>query len=170
MAGDLDLLRAIVAQRMVVIKPYNGRRGIEVRTVRDLAELARIAPPTLPTLVQDYVSGDELKVYVIGEHVFGIRKFYTATGAIRVASPVSDEARAIALRCGRIFGLGLYGLDLIESVEGPVVIDLSYFPSYKGIPGAASALADYIYAYSKRPPLAAADILNNSEDTTPMAS
>ena len=171
MAGDLDLLRAIVAQRMVVIKPYNGRRGVEVRTVRDLAELARISPPTLPTLVQDYVPGDELKVYVIGEQVFGIRKFYTATGSTRVPGQVSDEARTIALRCGQIFGLGLYGLDLIESDNGPVVIDLNYFPSYKGIPGAASALADYVYTYSDSSPLAPADISNNrKEETTPAAS
>jgi ribosomal protein S6--L-glutamate ligase len=50
----------------------------------------------------------------------------------------------IALRCGRIFGLGLYGLDVIEGPTGPVVIDLNYFPSYKGMPDAAALLARYI--------------------------
>jgi ribosomal protein S6--L-glutamate ligase len=59
---------------------------------------------------------------------------------------VSDEIRAIALRCGAEFGLNLYGLDVLETAGGPLVIDVNYFPSYKGVPDAASRLADDIHA------------------------
>src|SRR5436190_2074359 len=61
---------------------------------------------------------------------------------------ISREAREIALRCGRMFDLGLYGLDVIDSVDGPLVIDLNYFPSYQGVPHAAGLIADYIEDYA----------------------
>jgi ribosomal protein S6--L-glutamate ligase len=61
---------------------------------------------------------------------------------------VDPEVRDIALRCGRAFGLGLFGLDLIEGVDGPVVVDLNYFPGYKGVPDPAPMIAEYIVAYA----------------------
>ena len=63
-------------------------------------------------------------------------------------SQVSPEVRDIALRCGQVFGLGLYGLDIIESPTGPVVVDLNYFPGYKGVPRIASIIADYIEGFA----------------------
>lgn len=54
----------------------------------------------------------------------------------------------IALRCGKVFAPGLYGLDVLLGPDGSVVIDLNYFPSYKGGPYAADRLAEYIYAYA----------------------
>ncbi|TMB03538.1 MAG: hypothetical protein E6J70_05130, partial [Deltaproteobacteria bacterium] len=56
-----------------------------------------------------------------------------------------------ALRCGRLFGLGLYGLDVIESAEGPLVVDMNYFPSYRDVPNAAALLDDFIEDYALAP-------------------
>jgi ribosomal protein S6--L-glutamate ligase len=97
-------------------------------------------------LVQEYVPGEEIKVAVIGNEVFGVRKVESPEGSTRVDCPVSDEIRQLALRCGEVFGLSLYGLDVIEGPDGPVVIDVNYFPSYKGVPHAAELLADHILA------------------------
>ena len=55
----------------------------------------------------------------------------------------------MARRAARAFGLGLYGLDIIESEEGPKVVDLNYFPGYKGIPEAAKLLTSYIVACAR---------------------
>ncbi len=63
--------------------------------------------------------------------------------------PVTDEIRDIAIRCGEALGLGLYGMDVIESPDGPVVVDVNYFPGYKGVPGAAAHIADYIEGYAE---------------------
>ena len=145
--GDLSLLRAVSAERALIIKPYVGGRGVGVVLAQCPQDLAALAVPDQPVLVQEYIPGDELKVYVIGEHVFGVRKHLSASGSVRAACRVSDEVRAIALRCGQVFGLGLYGLDVIEGPAGPVVIDLNYFPSYKGVPRAAALLAAYIEEY-----------------------
>ena len=103
-------------------------------------------------LVQEYVAGgDELKVYVIGDEVFAMRRppSTNACSRPRAACPVSPKLRRIALRCGQVSGLGLYGLDVVEGPEGPVVVDLNYFPSYRDVPKAATLIADYIEDYAK---------------------
>ena len=63
--------------------------------------------------------------------------------------PVTPEVRDIALRCGQAMGLSLYGLDVIESPDGPFVVDVNYFPGYKGVPGGAAAIAEHIDARAR---------------------
>ena len=56
--------------------------------------------------------------------------------------------RDIALGCGALFGMGLYGLDVLVPRSGPVVVDVNSFPGYAGVPGAAKVIADYIDGYA----------------------
>ncbi len=142
--GNLNLLQSISEERALIVKPYIGGRGVGVTLARDPMELAAIPTPDQPVLVQEFIPGDEIKVAVIGDKVSAVRKIETAAGTVRVPCLVSTQVQEIARRCGQIFGLGLYGLDVIEGPSGPVVIDLNYFPSYKGVPNAAALLADYI--------------------------
>jgi ribosomal protein S6--L-glutamate ligase len=157
--GDLNLLRPIAAQKPLIVKPYIGGRGAGLYMVRHPDELTAIPPPKEPVLVQEFVpgSGEDLKVYVIHDQVFAVRKPFSPNSYLVSGRPcpVSAQVREIALNCGKAFGLGLYGLDIIEGPNGPVVVDLNYFPSYKGIPGAADILSEYIvnYAYGERPDL-----------------
>lgn len=148
--GDLKLVRHVAAERAVFVKPYHGGRGVGVTLARNPRELDAIPTPQQPVLIQEYVPGDELKIAVIGDRVIGMRKFETSTGSVREVCAVRDEVRAIALRCGEVFGLELYGLDVIEGPQGPVVIDVNYFPSYKGVPNAAALLAGHILASAAR--------------------
>jgi len=150
--GDLKLLLALAAERQLILKPYDGRRGNGVRIVNEPRELASVRPPQRPVLVQEFVAGgDELKVYVVRDEVFAMRLSSSTNGCARVraACPVSPKVRRIALRCGQVCGLGLYGLDIVQAPDGPVVVDLNYFPSYRGVPEAAPLIADYIEDYAK---------------------
>jgi ribosomal protein S6--L-glutamate ligase len=122
-------------------------------------------------LVEELIPGpgEDLKAYVIGDQVFGVKKpfspnSYRTTGC---ACHVSPEVEAIARACGRVFGLSLYGVDIIESPDGPVVVDLNYFPSYKGVPAAAERLADFIidYAYDGPPHLVFNDLVRSAIDS-----
>jgi ribosomal protein S6--L-glutamate ligase len=82
--------------------------------------------------------------------VFAVRKPFSAS-SFTIAGrpcPVSPEVGDIARRCGEALGLGLYGLDIVESPRGPVVVDLNYFPGYKGVPDVAPLIADYIDGYA----------------------
>jgi ribosomal protein S6--L-glutamate ligase len=150
--GDLRLLRPIVEERPVILKPYRGHRGHGVEIVRTVEELARIMPPESPVLVQAYIegTGEDLKVFVVGDEVFAVRKTFSPTSFAEPGrpAPVSAEVRRIALRCGQLFGLGLYGLDLIENTTGVWVVDLNTFPGYKGVPHIALRIADYIEGYA----------------------
>lgn len=159
--GDFRVLRPILEDHPVVIKPYRGHRGAGVRLLRTPADLDGAPPSDDVFLVQEYVegTGEDLKVFVVGDEVFGTRKTFSPTSFAEAGRPcpVRPEVREIALRCGEVFGLGLYGLDFVEGPDGPVVVDLNYFPGYRGVPGAAARIAEYIAAYARgetvlRPP------------------
>lgn len=151
LTGDLNLMKAVAAEKTLIIKPYIGSRGEGMYIVHEPEELLAIPPPQEPVMVQEFIdgSGEDLKVYVIHEDVFAVRKPFSPTGykVPGIPCPVSPDIREIALNCGRVFGLGLYGIDIIESSSGPVVVDLNYFPSYKGVPRAVELLSDYIIEY-----------------------
>ena len=152
LTGDLSLLQPLVEERPLVLKPHRGHRGVGVAVVRTPADLAAVASPETPLLVQELVEGDgeDLKLYVVGEQVFAVRKRFSAMSFTHPGrpSPVDPALRDIALVCGAALGLGLYGLDVIETADGPVVVDVNTFPGYKGVPGAAPLIADYVEAYA----------------------
>jgi ribosomal protein S6--L-glutamate ligase len=145
---DLGLLESLLQRGPLVVKPQNGLHGAGVHVLRRTADLAALPPPDGPQLVQELVQGigTDLKLYVVGGRVFGVRKPFSRDSYAEPGEPceVPEAARDIALRCGRAFGLGLYGLDVIESPDGPVVVDVNYFPGYRGIPGADALIADYV--------------------------
>lgn len=165
--GDLELLKPIVSDIPLVIKPYVGGRGAGIYFVKNPEELMAVPPPQQPVLVQEFIqgSGEDLKVYVINDQVFAIRKPFSPTSYrfIGEQSPVSSEVRQIALNCGKSVGLSLYGLDIIEGPNGPIVVDLNYFPSFKGVPNAADLLSEYIisYAYDQSPNLAITEMISS---------
>ena len=43
-----------------------------------------------------------------------------------------------------MFDLLLYGLDLVITEKGPVIVDVNSFPGFRGVPGADSALVSLI--------------------------
>jgi ribosomal protein S6--L-glutamate ligase len=154
---DLSRLAALLRHGPLVVKPHMGWRGEGVCVVRNERELLALPRPAEPVLVQELVDGpgEDLRVYVAGHKVFATRKAFSK-GSFSVPGrpvPVTDEIRRIARQCGEAFGLGLFGLDIIESRKGPRVVDVNYFPGFKGIAGAAEAVADYIaeVATSARP-------------------
>lgn len=143
--GELSLLYHIVAEHPLVIKPFDGSKNSGIRIVQHSGELATTPPLTEMALVQEYIPSvePEQKIYVIGDRVFGIHKEDETRKPFRVSS----EVREIALRCGEVFGMGIYGIDVIIGANGPQVIDVNYFPSYKGLPEAGPLLANYILEF-----------------------
>jgi ribosomal protein S6--L-glutamate ligase len=149
---DFHLLHEVVERTPLIVKPYLGHRGVGIHVLRTPDDLVRLPAPDATVIVQEYVegSGEDLKLYVVGEEVFGVRKPFSADSFTVAGRPcaVSEEARAIAVEVGRALGLGLYGIDVVEGPDGPVVVDVNYFPGYKGVPGAAALIAAYIEQYA----------------------
>lgn len=132
----------------IIFKPYRGYHGVGIAVAHQGDPLP--APTAYPDIVfaQEYlgVARKDLKVFVIGEHVFGVRKEFSADSYLQVGVPtaLSPEIDDIVRRCGRAFGLELYGLDIAEDERGASIIDVNYLPGYRGIPDASRLLAEHI--------------------------
>jgi ribosomal protein S6--L-glutamate ligase len=146
--GELSQLRSLLRETPIIVKPFMGWRGQGVRAVRTVADLEALPPLDGAVVVQELLDGpgEDLRVYVAGERMFATKKPFSATSFAVPGRPVpvSSEVGETALRVGRAFGLGLYGMDFIETPNGPRVVDVNYFPGYKGCAGAAEAVASYI--------------------------
>ncbi len=152
LAAELD-----AAEYPVVLKPVFGDNGRGLRRVTGPAELRATDWPEDVALAQHYLPSDgrDLKLYVIADSVFAVHKPspFQPDGE-RVgggAEPVRVTAalRELALRCGRAFGLELYGVDCVETAAGPLVIEVNEFPNYTGVPRAGELLADHVLARAR---------------------
>jgi ribosomal protein S6--L-glutamate ligase len=155
--GDPELLAEVAEHDRLIVKPYMGHRGARISIVSDadgLRAAAAANPTDDPLIVQELIPGPghDLKIYVVGDQVFAVRKTFSERSFTIAGDPVpvDTEVRDAALRVGQALGLGLYGLDMIEAPDGPVVVDVNYFPGYKGVPDAGAMIADYIDNYARR--------------------
>lgn len=153
-AGSVTQLQPLLAVGPLVVKPYRGSQGRGVRVVRESAELATLGEGMGPFFAQRYhePTGRDRKLYCIGERVFGVKRVWPVKSyGDKLGEPfhVADELREIALQCGAAFGIGLFGLDVVETEDGPFVVDFSSFPGFKGVPDAAAGLAEFIWAASQ---------------------
>jgi ribosomal protein S6--L-glutamate ligase len=149
-AGSVEHLRAVVKDYPVVVKPNAGRRGQQISVARRAEELEGLDLSYGDIFAQQFVKGSglDLKAYIVGDEVFGVaRPFPVRTAEEKRGKPrtISPEVRDICLRCGELFDLELYGVDLIETEDGPYVIEVNCFPGYKGVPEADRLLAGYIF-------------------------
>ncbi len=143
----------------LVIKPVFGDNGRGLHLVNNPQELAALEWPEPFALAQQFVPGNgyDLKLYAIGDEIWAVRKpsMFDRNGKHKPSAtlgkspraellPLSPDWEELARRCGRLFGLELYGLDCMETPNGPVVIEVNEFPNYTGVPGADEKLAEYI--------------------------
>jgi ribosomal protein S6--L-glutamate ligase len=138
----------------IILKPIFGDncRGLVVAS--DPEEMTNLEWTEPVALAQTYMPTDgyDLKLYGIGDEVWAVRKpspfnkRSEGDGAESKAGlvPLTPELQALGRRCGELFGLELYGVDCIETADGPLVIEINDFPNYTGVPEAGERLADYV--------------------------
>ena len=137
----------------IVVKPIFGDNGCGLSIAHTPDELATLDLPQ-PWLAQAFVPYCcEVKVYGIGEDVWTLRR--PARFATKVAQPstappsaapqpADSRYRELGSRCQDVFGLDAYGIDCIETPDGPVVIEVNEFPNYSGIADASQRLAHLV--------------------------
>jgi len=149
---DYELLAPLLAEGPLVAKPHRGHLGKGVRILRTAEDLDLQSPTEGPFLFQRYLETDseDIKTYVVGRRAFAVTKRFSPHSYQIHGHPVELDARTrdIVLKCGEVLGLHLYGVDLVRTERGPCVVDVNYFPGYKGVPGAAKLIADYVYRYA----------------------
>lgn len=149
-AAAPDRLGASLAAGPLILKAPRGYHGVGLTVAHAPADLP--AADAYPELVfaQRYLDSArcDLKVLGIGDEVFAVRKAFAAGSFLQAGTltDVSPELERLARACAAEFGLRLYGLDVAEGAEGLQVVDVNYFPGYRGVPRAAERLADFIEA------------------------
>lgn len=139
----------------MVVKPIYGDNARDVRIIRSRDELAALQWREPSALAQPLVPSDgfDLKLYVAGDEVHAARKpspLSPQAGLPAQPAPLTPELRALAIRCGRVFGLDFYGVDCILTEQGPLVIEVNDFPNYSAVPGADECLARYAIRCAQR--------------------
>ncbi len=132
----------------VVVKPSAGTSQQGVRLVRTPEEMAQLTfEPHGYYLAMRYVEnpGVDIKLYVTGQEVHAITKTSILHGPVQEQEiPVTREMLTLARRVGQVFGLDLYGVDVLETPQGLMLVDINDFPSFYGVPRKVAAIAEYI--------------------------
>ena len=155
-ASRAEELAPLLDAGPLVLKPHQGGGGYGVRIVRRAAELAEVPYDRhAPVFAQRYHApqGRDRKIYAIGGRLFGVKKVFpprTETEKRGEPFALTPELRDIAVRCGRAFGIDLYGVDIIESEGTPYVVDMCSIPGFKGVPDAPRVLAEYFLRAAER--------------------
>jgi ribosomal protein S6--L-glutamate ligase len=150
LAHHLELLRGLPdAAFPVIVKPYLGdnSRGLTICRTREELEAVTVTDPIV--MAQSFLPTDgfDLKLYCYGETVIPVRKASPLTGDVAApAIPVelTEEMRRIALACGSLLGLEIYGVDTIVTEDGIFVLEVNDFPNFSGIEGIGDRLLDFL--------------------------
>lgn len=151
--GSTALLKESVAPANypLILKPIFGDncRGLQVIASPEEMQLDWPEPVAL---AQRYhvTDGYDLKLYGIGEDVFAVRK-PSPFNKRREGEPdlsgqveLTPSLQTLGRQCGELFGLDLFGVDCIETSDGPLVIEINDFPNYTSVANADMLLARYI--------------------------
>jgi ribosomal protein S6--L-glutamate ligase len=136
----------------VIIKLQEGTQGLGVI----LAESKKSAKSIIDTfykmdtsiLLQRYIEeadGEDIRIIVVGNKVVASMKRISEIGEFRSnvhrggdteALKPTEKEKFIALNACKYLGLGVAGVDLMRSKDGPVLIEVNASPGLKGIEGA----------------------------------
>lgn len=141
----------------LVVKPSNGSscQGIyRLNSPADLAALQLAETNDSFFLAQRYAenTGFDIKVYVTGKEVYAaIAKKSPLHQSIQERFvPLTPQIRKLALQVGRLFGLDIYGVDVVETPQGLAILDINDFPSFAKVPRAVPRIAEYVLHAAKR--------------------
>ncbi|MEU1695787.1 ATP-grasp domain-containing protein [Streptomyces hirsutus] len=148
------LLEIPESEYPIVVKPADGSSGRAVHLVSSPRRLAEMLPELAEEgmlIAQPYVpnSGVDIKVYSIGDELYATerRSPLHPDHAVRERRvPLSAEIAAVAGQVGVVYGLDLYGVDVVLGPNGPVVVDVNDFPSFRQVPDAPVRLARAVLA------------------------
>jgi len=146
----------------LVIKPNNGSSCEQIFRVDSPDELAELnIDDSCCLLAQPYLPnpGYDVKLYNTGDEVFATVKrspLHPGAEVVEEQIEVTPRLRELALAVGRAFGLDIYGIDVVETADGWVVLDVNDFPSFGMVPEAAARLARTVLRLTRRAAKAAA--------------
>ena len=137
-----------------------------------------------PFIIQEYVetSGVDIRAIVVGDRVVAAMKRKAEIGEKRAnihaggageACTLDTYTKKIAVDAAKAIGADICGVDMLESVKGPLVIEVNVSPGLQGITAAtkidvADKIAGYLYEKTREftesgKKIGAKEILNEIE-------
>lgn len=162
-----DVLPAIerVGGAPVIIKVLEGTQGVGV-ILADNVKIAQAIIETLQSarqnvLIQKFVAesrGRDVRAFVVGDRVIAAMRRVAQgqefrsnvhRGGRTEAVELSEEYERAAVRAAQILGLRVAGVDMLESKEGPQIMEVNSSPGLEGIEDAtrvdvAGAVIEYL--------------------------
>lgn len=154
--GSIEKLKSLVPaeEYPLILKPVFGDNCRGLIFVENPEKLGGVEWREETALAQHYLpsDGNDLKLYGIGGEIWAVRKpspFIPGKKGLKRPEriEVTPELRALGLRCANLFGLDLYGVDCIETADGPMIIEVNDFPNYTSVPESNKRLADHVTRY-----------------------
>jgi len=171
---DTANLMGLVGTAPLIVKLLESTQGKGVV----LAETKKAAESVIDAfrglkanfLVQDFVkeaAGEDLRCFVVAGKVVAAMRRTSAgddfrsnlhRGGTAEAVKITAEERRTAVKAAKVFNLGLAGVDLLRSNDGPKVLEVNSSPGFEGISGTtkknlAGQLFDHIEEQVRPAPL-----------------
>lgn len=180
---DLDIPRTVMARSPsqigralesvggppVVLKLIQGAQGVGVMLAETLPALEAILDTLWGLgqniLIQEFIEesqGRDIRALVVGGRVVGAMRRTARVGEFRSnihrggagsVVPLSAEFQSVAVKACAVMGLQVAGVDLLESKDGPKVIEVNSSPGFEGLEEAtgkdiAREILDYAVTYA----------------------
>ncbi len=146
---SIRLALRLVHGTPTVLKLIKGTQGVGVM----LVESATSAESVLDTMtgldqdiiLQQYVAesrGQDIRAFVIGDKVVAAMKRMARPGEFRsnihrggegIPIDLKDSYKRIAVQAAKSVGLSIAGVDILESLTGPKIIEINSSPGFEGI-------------------------------------
>jgi len=146
---DVDHLVESVGGAPLVLKLLEGTQGLGVV----LAETRNAATSVIEAfnglgarvIAQEFIKeagGADIRAFIVDGKVVGAMKRQGKEGEFRSnlhrggtanIIELSDEEERVALKAAKAMGLGIAGVDLLQSAKGPLVLEVNSSPGLEGI-------------------------------------
>jgi ribosomal protein S6--L-glutamate ligase len=133
----------------VILKLLRGSQGIGVKLARTRKELFDYAESTWALdhdfIVQKYypeTKGEDIRILVIGRDVIGGMRRYPQKGDFRSnihqggwgkKIELSNVYKTLTKKATRALGLDIAGVDIIETKQGPLIMEVNASPGFEGM-------------------------------------
>jgi ribosomal protein S6--L-glutamate ligase len=162
---DIDSVIEAIGGAPCVIKLLEGTQGIGVILAENQKAAKSVVEAFLKLeanmLVQEFIQeakGADLRVFIVDGQIVGAMKRQAKDGEFRsnlhrggtaTVIQLTPEERATAIKSAKKLGLGIAGVDLLQSSRGPLVMEVNSSPGLEGIEGAtgidiASKIIEYV--------------------------
>ncbi len=151
----------------LVIKLLEGTQGLGVVLANDKNSAESILEAfnglQARVIAQEFIKeagGADIRVFIVDGHVVGAMKRQGKEGEFRSnlhrggsanVIELTDQEENAALRAAKAMGLGIAGVDLLQSSRGPLILEVNSSPGLEGIEVATGKdIANYIIKYVER--------------------